>query len=62
MDFRRSARRALLALALCSAMSSRAGTALAANFKEFVDPHPAPGNRFGDQVVPLSTGRRRGWR
>ena len=29
---------------------------LAANFAEFVDPHPAPGNQFGSQVVPLSTG------
>ena len=25
-------------------------------FSEFVDPNPAPGNQFGYQVVPLSTG------
>ncbi len=25
-------------------------------YSEFIDPHPAPGNRFGETVVPLSTG------
>lgn len=29
---------------------------LAADFAQFVDPHPAPGNGFGATVVPLSTG------
>jgi len=29
---------------------------LAANFAQFVDPNPAPGNQFGHSVVPLSTG------
>ncbi len=29
---------------------------LNAEFPEFVDPNPAPGNRFGHTVVPLSTG------
>ncbi|RIK86697.1 MAG: hypothetical protein DCC67_02470 [Planctomycetota bacterium] len=29
---------------------------LAANFAEFVDPNPSPGNGFGSHVVPLSTG------
>ena len=29
---------------------------LAPAFTEFVDPHPEPGNGFGDQVLPLSTG------
>src|SRR5205814_6733942 len=29
---------------------------LAVSFFEFVDPHPTPGNRFGDTVLPLSTG------
>lgn len=28
----------------------------AAGFAEFIDPHPAPGNQFGTQVVTLSTG------
>src|SRR4051794_25557570 len=28
----------------------------AAPFAEFVDPHPSPGNMFGQTVVPLSTG------
>ena len=31
-------------------------TLLAAAFPEFVDPHPAAGNQFGDTVVALSTG------
>lgn len=31
-------------------------TLLAAAFAEFVDPHPAPGNQFGQTVTPLSTG------
>lgn len=29
---------------------------IAPAFSEFVDPHPAPGNRFGACVVPLATG------
>src|SRR5262245_34125584 len=28
----------------------------AAPISEFADPHPAPGNQFGNTVVPLSTG------
>ena len=31
-------------------------TLLSAAFSEFVDPHPAAGNQFGETVVPLSTG------
>ncbi len=31
-------------------------TLLAAAFPEFIDPHPASGNQFGAQVVPLTTG------
>jgi hypothetical protein len=27
-----------------------------ATFSEFVDPNPAPGNRFGEQVVTLENG------
>jgi hypothetical protein len=41
---------------LCCAVLSPAGAPLAASFAEFVDPNPAPGNQFGAQVVPLSTG------
>src|SRR4051794_33679971 len=26
------------------------------SISQFVDPHPAPGNLFGDTVLPLSTG------
>ncbi len=29
---------------------------LAAAFAEFIDPHPAPGNQFGSNILPLSTG------
>jgi hypothetical protein len=29
---------------------------LAANFSQFLDPHPAAGNQFGHTVLPLSTG------
>jgi len=35
---------------------STAGPSHALTFLEFIDPHPAPGNRFGQLVVPLSTG------
>ncbi len=31
-------------------------TMLAAAFGEFVDPNPNTGNRFGDSILPLSTG------
>src|SRR5262245_43811377 len=31
-------------------------TALSASFTEFIDPHPAPFNQFGQTVLPLSTG------
>jgi hypothetical protein len=51
----RLARRALLVSTLCCAVLSPAA-ALAAWFPEFVDPNPSPGNQFGAQVVPLSTG------
>ena len=54
MSFR-FVRGALLASALSGAMSY-SEFARAATFTEFVDPHPAPGNLFGQLVVPLSTG------
>ena len=56
MDFGRLIRRAVLAPTLCCAMLWPAGTLRAASFAEFVDPHPAPGNGFGQAVVALSTG------
>src|SRR5262249_54822550 len=31
-------------------------TVLSTSFSEFIDPHPAPGNLFGQTVLPLSTG------
>ena len=45
-----------LAPALCCAAILTAGSARAVSFTEFVDPHPAVGNKFGAVVVPLSTG------
>jgi hypothetical protein len=53
MDLRRPIRGASLALTLCCAVLSAAGTLQAATFTEFVDP---AGNQFGAVVVPLSTG------
>src|SRR5215831_5900820 len=38
------------------AMMSSIATLHAAPLSEFVDPHPAPDNQFGAQVVPLTTG------
>ncbi|MBL9160907.1 MAG: SUMF1/EgtB/PvdO family nonheme iron enzyme [Verrucomicrobiales bacterium] len=43
---------ALLSAALLLSLSAQA----APPFPEFVDPNPNPGNQFGAQVVPLSTG------
>jgi len=38
----------------CETLERRA--LLAADFPQFIDPNPAPGNQFGHSVVPLSTG------
>ena len=56
MNLGRLIRAALLAVALCFAMLWSSDTLLAAPYLEFVDPHPAVGNLFGNAVVPLSTG------
>lgn len=47
---------ASIATVLCFVAALTATTAQAASFTEFIDPHPAPGNGFGNIVVPLSTG------
>lgn len=47
----RATRRRQLA---CEPLEVRA--LLAADFPQFVDPHPSAGNQFGQTVVPLSTG------
>jgi len=54
VNLRRVLRVVWLPAILCGAWLSP-GTA-SASLAEFVDPNPAPGNQFGTQVVPLSTG------
>ena len=56
MSVRRFVRPALLVCAACSALVLASRTARAVPFTEFVDPHPAAGNQFGQTVVALSTG------
>jgi len=56
MNLRRFIRGVSLASIVCCAMLSPASAPLAAQYLEFADPHPAPGNYFGSTVVVLSTG------
>ena len=56
MNFVGPTRRVLLAPTLCGLLLSSAGTSRASTFLEFIDPNPAPGNQFGAQILPLSTG------
>ena len=53
MSSPRPVRAAWAAALFCSLAS---GSLHAAAFPEFVDPNPAPGNLFGNVVLPLSTG------